>query len=47
MRTELREGRAWKPCKACQAEVAKLMEEKGKLEDVLFSISKYFFPPVV
>ncbi|XP_053492895.1 uncharacterized protein LOC128615073 [Ictalurus furcatus] len=39
MRTELREGRAWKPCKACQSEVAKLIEEKGKLDDVLCSIS--------
>ncbi|XP_034718658.1 uncharacterized protein LOC117938246 [Etheostoma cragini] len=36
---ESREGRAWKPCNACQAEVAKLMEAKGKLEEVLCSIS--------
>lgn len=38
---ESREDRSWKPCRACEAEVEKLVEEKAKLQDVLCSISKY------
>ncbi|XP_078024340.1 uncharacterized protein LOC117263078 isoform X2 [Epinephelus lanceolatus] len=36
---ESTEDRSWKPCGACKAEVAKLMEEKDKLQDVLCVIS--------
>ncbi|XP_068583301.1 uncharacterized protein [Cebidichthys violaceus] len=36
---ELREDRSWKPCRACKAEVEKLVEEKAKLQDVLCGIS--------
>lgn len=38
---ELREDRSWKPCRACKAEVEKIVEEKAKLQDVLCGISKY------
>lgn len=40
LRIEPWEDGTWKPCKACKAEVMKLMEEKDKLEDVLCCISK-------
>ncbi|XP_049451183.1 uncharacterized protein LOC125900325 [Epinephelus fuscoguttatus] len=36
---ESAEDRSWKPCGACKAEVAKVMEEKDKLQDVLCGIS--------
>ena len=38
---EPREDRSWKPCRACEAEVEKLVEENAKLQDVLCSMSKY------
>ncbi|XP_071319826.1 uncharacterized protein [Trachinotus anak] len=38
---ESTEDRSWKPCRACKAEVEKLVEEKAKLQDVLCGISKY------
>lgn len=38
---ESTEDRSWKPCRACKAEVDKLVEEKAKLQDVLCGLSKY------